>query len=216
MEKATSAVIVNLTEQHWILHRSYGTYRVRGCEGCEAYALTRVDGRKAVTDLGDKRTHEVPIPADEIAADLCREINADGGEESFFGVFAAEGETPTDDELLQGRERLTAFYRRLVAGADREWERSHSYLFINDVERRAAHHLGLEKEWFYQARETVECPGCGEKIKPGVAVCRTCGAILDRDKAARLGLAAPSLESTAVATAGAPAEAKSPAAIPRA
>ena len=26
--------------------------------------------------------------------------------------------------------------------ADREWERSHSYLFINDVERRAARHLG--------------------------------------------------------------------------
>jgi len=50
MEKATSAVIVNLTEQHWILHRSYGTYRVRGCEDGEAYALTRVDRRKAVMD----------------------------------------------------------------------------------------------------------------------------------------------------------------------
>ena len=68
-------MIVNLTEQHWILHRSYGTYRVRGCESGEAYALTRVDRRTAVMDLGDKRTHEVPIPADEIAADLCREIN---------------------------------------------------------------------------------------------------------------------------------------------
>ena len=77
---------------------------------------------------------------------------------------------------------------RAVAAADREWERSHSYLFINDVERRAAKHLGLEKEWFYQPRETVECPGCGEKIKPGVAVCKTCGAILDREKAAALGL----------------------------
>ena len=216
MEKATSAVIVNLTEQHWILHRSYGTYRVRGCEDGEAYALTRVDRRKAVMDLGDKRTHEVPIPADEIAADLCREINADGGEESFFGVFAADGETPTSDELRQARERLTAFYRRLVAGADREWERSHSYLFINDVERRAAHHLGLEKEWFYQARETVDCPACGEKIKPGVAICRVCGAILDREKAASLGLGDRSLGSKAIAPAAAPAEATRPAAIPNA
>ena len=216
MEKAKSVLIVNLTEQNWTLHRSYGTYRVRGCESGEAYALTRVEGRKAVMDLGDKRTHEVPISADEIAADLCREINADGGEESFFGVFVAEGETPTSDELQQGRERLATFYRRLVAGADREWERSHSYLFINDVERRAARHLGLEKEWFYQARETVECPGCGEKIKPGVAVCRTCGAILDRAKAASLGLAAPSSESAAFAPAAAPAEANSPSAIPSA
>ena len=189
--RLTSAVIVNSTEETWTLHRSYGTYRVRGCESGEPYALTRVEGRMAHMDLGDKRNVEVPISAVEIAQDLCREINSDSGEESFFGVFVAAGEVPSNEELRRAREKLAAFYRRLVAGADREWERSHSYLFINDVERRAAHYLGLEKDWFYQAHDTVECPGCGEKIKPGVAVCRTCGAILDRGKAASLGLAPP-------------------------
>jgi hypothetical protein len=207
MANQITAVIVNLTEQNWILHRSYGTYRVRGCESGEPYGLTRVEGRTAYMDLGDKRTTDVRISAAELANDLCREINSDGGEESFFGVFVAEGEIPSHDELRREREKLAAFYRRLVAGADREWERSHSYLFINDVERRAAHYLGLEKDWFYQARETVECPGCGEKIKPGVAVCRTCGAILDRSKAASLGLAPPNLASPAMA----PAEAGNPA-----
>lgn len=191
MAKQTSAVIVNLTEQTWTLHRSYGTYRVRGCASGEPYALTRVEARTAYMDLGDKRTMEIPISALEVAEDLCREINSDAGEESNLGVFVSKGEMPTSEELRRASERLAAFYRRLVAGADREWERSHSYLFINDVERRAAQHLGLEKEWFYQARETVECPGCGEKIKPGVAVCRACGAILDRAKAASLGLAPP-------------------------
>jgi hypothetical protein len=191
MAKQNNAVIVNLTDQAWTLHRSYGTYRVRGCEKGEPYALTRVEARAASMDLGDKRTMEIPISAREVAEDLCREMNADGGEESFFGVFVAVGEMPTHDELRRWREKLSAFYRRLVAGADREWERSHSYLFINDVERRAAQYLGLEKDWFYQARETVECPGCAEKIKPGVAVCRSCGAILDRDKAASLGLTTP-------------------------
>ncbi len=189
MSNRNNAVIVNLTDQTWTLHRSYGAYRVRGCEKGEPYALTRVEPRTASMDLGDKRSMEIPISGREVAEDLCREINADGGEESFFGVFVAAGEMPSNDELRRARERLSAFYRRLVAGADREWERSHSYLFINDVERRAAQYLGVEKDWFYQARETVECPGCAEKIKPGVAVCRSCGAILDRDKAARLGLA---------------------------
>jgi len=210
MEKPINAVIVNLTEQSWTLHRSYGTYQVRGCEGREGYALTHVQGRKAVMDLGDKRTYDIHIDATEIAADLCREINSDAGEESFFGVFTTDGETPAKEELERGRERLAAFYRRLVASADREWERSHSYLFINDVERRAAHYLGLEKEWFYQPRETVECPGCGERIKPGVAVCRSCGAILDRAKAASLGLAPPDRE-LALARAGAPVETRAPA-----
>ena len=184
-----TAVIVNLTEQNWTLPRSYGTYQVRGCAPDEPYALTPVGARAAVMDLGDKRTLEVPITAREVAQDLCREINADAGEDSFFGVFVAQGERPDDDELTEARQRLAVFYRSMVASADREWERSHSYLFINDVQRRAARYLGLEKEWFYQARETSDCPGCGEKVRAGVAVCKTCGAILDRDKAAALGLA---------------------------
>jgi hypothetical protein len=184
-----TALIVNLTEQAWTLHRSYGTYQVRGCAPGEPYAPIPVSGTHAVMDLGDKRTIDVPIAAQEVAQDLCREINADGGEDSFFGVFVAQGEKPDDDELAEARRRLAAFYRSMVASADREWERSHSYLFINDVQRRAARHLGLEKDWFYQARETSDCPGCGEKVRAGVAVCKTCGAILNREKAAALGLA---------------------------
>lgn len=183
-----SAVIVNLTEQGWTIHRSYGTYQVRGRVADEPYALIPVGGTRAVMDLGDKRTMDVPITAHEVAQDLCREINADGGEDSFFGVFATQGDKPSDDELSEARQRLEVFYRSMVAVADREWERSHSYLFINDVQRRAAGYLGLEKEWFYQARETSDCPGCGEKVRAGVAVCKTCHAILDRDKAAALGL----------------------------
>jgi len=191
------AVVVNLTEQSWTIHRSYGTYQIRGRAPEEPYALIPVNGVRAVMDLGDKRTMDVPITPREVAQDLCREINADGGEDSFFGVFVAQGETPDDGELAEARQRLSVFYRSMVAAADREWERSHSYLFINDVQRRAARFLGLDKDWFYQARETSDCPGCGEKVRAGVAVCKTCHAILDRNKAATLGLVAPAVAENA-------------------
>ncbi len=78
-----------------------------------------------------------------------------------------------------------------MASADREWERSHSFLFIHDLQRRAAAKLGMEKEWYYQVRETEECPGCGERVKPGVAVCKSCHAVLNREKALALGLIQP-------------------------
>jgi hypothetical protein len=198
-----SAVIVNLTEQSWILQRSYGAFVVNACVSGDAYGLTRVTSRTALMDLGDKRTLDVHITAREVAQDLCREINSDGGDDSFFGVVVVAGDAPTDEELSDARERLAAFYRRVVMAADREWERSHSYLFINDVERRAARHLGVDKEWHYQPRETVECPGCGEKIKPNVAVCKTCGAILDHAKAAKLGLAPPAMAAPAAVVADA-------------
>src|SRR5205085_11587467 len=116
----------------------------------------------------------------------------------FLGVFVCAGEIPTEDELRGAREKLDEFYRSLVAAADREWERSHSFLFIHDLQRRAAANLGLDKEWYYQVRETAECPGCGERVKPGVAVCKSCHAILDHEKALALGLV-QSLPALAIA-----------------
>lgn len=184
----STAVIANITEQSYMAHRTYGTFRIAGRAEAEPYALTRIAPRTAVIDYGDKRVLPLDIPAREIAADLCREVNSDAGERSYLGVFVCAGEAPTAEELRQAREKLEDFYRGLVAAADREWERSHSFLFIHDVQRRAAAHLGLQKEWYSRTRETTECPGCGERVKPNVAVCRTCGAILNRDKALALGL----------------------------
>lgn len=194
-----TATIVNLTDQSWILQRNYGVFAVSACEKGAPYSLLRVTARTAPMDLGDKRIHAVDITAREVAADLCREINSDGGDDSFFGVFVAKGDKPTHAEIGEARERLAEFYDRLVQAADREWERSHSHLFINDVQRRAARYLGVEKEWHYQPRETVECQGCGEKIKPHVAVCRVCGAIANREKAAKLGFVSRALAGAAAA-----------------
>ena len=40
-----TAIIVNLTEQHWTLHRSYGVFAIPGCAPGETFTLTRVAGR---------------------------------------------------------------------------------------------------------------------------------------------------------------------------
>ena len=185
------ATIANITGERFLAHRMYGTFQIAGRGEGETVALTRISPRTAVMDYGDKRTLPLAITAREIAEDICREINSDAGERSYLGVFVCAGDAPTDAELAAAREQLDEFYRALVASADREWERSHSFLFINDLQRRAASRLGLEKEWHYQARETDECPGCGERVKRGVAVCKSCNAVLDRDKALALGLVQP-------------------------
>jgi hypothetical protein len=186
-----TAVIANITEQHYMAQRMYGTFQIAGRGDGDACALTRITPRTAVMDYGDKRTLPLAITAREIAEDLCREINSDAGERSFLGVFVCAGDAPSEAELRGAHEKLEEFYRALVAAADREWERSHSFLFIHDLQRRAAARLGVEKEWHYQARETEECPGCGERVKPGVAVCKSCHAVLNRDRALALGLIQP-------------------------
>lgn len=223
---AETAVIANVTENSWTLHRTYGTFFIQGVPAREniasdanepdaqersaasprACALTIVTPRTSIMDLGDKRTMELRVTAREIAEDLCREINGDAGEDSFLGAFVCAGDEPTDEELAAAGRRLDAFYRRKVAEADREWARSHSHLFLDDLQRRAARMLGLEREWNYELRESAECPGCGERLKPNVAVCKSCGAILNREKAAQLGLvpavpgASDSIDANAPAT----------------
>jgi hypothetical protein len=218
-----TAMLCNITEQTWILHRTHGTFVVAGRAASARnenfvieevstpagdvtnssaenaapvdtpYALTRISARTGAIDLGDKRTLEFPISARDIAEDLAREINADGGEASYFGVFVCDEEFPREDELAEARERLELFYASLVNSADKQWERTHNVAFISDLERRAARELRLEKDWSYEPTMRNECPACGERLKPNVAVCRVCGAVLNREKAAQWGLGAPEI-----------------------
>jgi hypothetical protein len=191
-KRSDVAALVNISTEKWPpRYRTYfGSLEIRVPAGGEKFAITPIRGCLGVMDLGDKRTMEYRITAREIADDIAREINGDSGEGSFHGVFVAAGEVPTDSELADARRRLEDFQSRLVAAADLEWERTHNPMFITDLERRAARQLGLEKPWLYDPKPMADCPVCAEKIKHGVAVCRSCGAILDRDKAAQYGLIA--------------------------
>ncbi len=186
----STASLVNISMEKWPpRHRTYfGSLQIVSPQEGEAFAVTPIRGCKSVMDLGDKRIVDIHLTAREIAEDIAREINGDSGEGSFHGVFVASGETPTESELADARRRLEEFQRRLVAAADLEWERTRNPMFITDLERRAARQLNLEKPWLYDSKPLAECPACAEKIKHGVAVCRSCGAILDAEKAEQYGL----------------------------
>jgi hypothetical protein len=187
-----TAALVNISAEKWPpRYRTYfGSLEIRSPQPGEIFAITPVRGCQTLIDLGDKRTHPISITAREVAEDIARELNSDSGEGSFHGVFVAAGATPTSEELDDARQRLDTFHRRLVDAADLEWERTKNPMFITDLERRAARLLGLEKPWLYNAKPLNDCPVCAEKIKPGVAVCKSCGAILDREKAAQYGFIA--------------------------
>ncbi len=184
--------LVNISTQKWPprLRPYFGAVTIASPEEGQEYAVTPIRGCKAKMDMGDKHMLDVPLTAREIAEDLAREINNDSGEGSFHGVFVSAGPEPTEEELTEAKSKLQGFHRRLVEAADLEWERSHNPMFITDLERRAARELKLDKPWLYDPQPQAECPACGEKIKPGVAVCRTCHAILDREKAAKFGFVA--------------------------
>ena len=185
--------LVNISTEKWPPRsRTYfGSLQVNSPAEGQEYAVTPIRGYTGHIDMGDRRNIDYRVTAREVAEDLARELNGDSGEGSFHGVFVAATPTPSALELADAHQKMQAFQRRLVAAADLEWERSKNPMFITDLERRAAKQLRLDKPWLYDAKPSMECPACGERIKDGVAVCRACRAILDPVKAAKWGLHPP-------------------------
>ena len=194
-DAAATASIASISDQDWHISRTHGVYHIPACAKGEPYALVVITSRGDALDLGDNRRFPFTISARDIAEDLLQDLRE-------HGIFVCAGERPTADELASATTRRDAYYHQLVAEGDTMWARGHSFREISDLHRRAAIALGVEREWAYVPTRFADCPACGEKVKPGVAVCKHCGAILDAEKAAKHGLGA---SSSSAASRAAPA-----------
>jgi hypothetical protein len=182
-DTAATVTIASISDQDWYVSRTHGVYHIPACAKGEAYAVVLITSRGDALDLGDNRKFPFTISAREIAEDLLQDLHD-------HGVFVCAGPRPTVDELSAVTTRRDQFYQRLVTDGDTMWARGHSFREISDLHRRAAIALGVEREWAYVPVRMSDCPACGEKVKPHVAVCRHCGAILDEEKAAKHGFGA--------------------------
>lgn len=180
-DTAATVTIASISDQDWYISRTHGIYHIPACVSGKAYAVVLITSRGDALDLGDNRKFPFTISAREIADDLLQDLRD-------HGVFVCAGARPTAEELSEATARRDQFYQRLVTDGDTMWARGHSFREISDLHRRAAIALGAEREWAYVPMRMSDCPACGEKVKPGVAVCRHCGAILDQEKAAKHGL----------------------------
>ena len=176
--RETQATIANISDQDFYITRTYGVFHIPARPSAEAYAFLVVKPRSDAIDLGDNRKYPFLISARDIAEDIIHDLEQ-------HGIFVSAGERPSDEELASATEVRDTWYRQLVAEADEMWARGHSYREISDMHRRAVMAMKLEREWAYVPQRSVDCPACGEKLKPGVALCRHCGATLDAERAAK-------------------------------
>ncbi|MFZ0739807.1 MAG: zinc ribbon domain-containing protein [Candidatus Acidiferrales bacterium] len=176
-----TVTIVNIGDQDFYISRTYGIFHIPACAKGEPFALLLVTSRGDALDLGDNRRFPFTITAREIADDLIQDLDG-------HGIFVCAGARPTDEELSTAAAKRAEWYQQLVAEADTMWARGHSYREISDMHRRAALSLGTERDWAFVPQKLIDCPACGEHVKPSVAVCKHCGAVLDAEKAAKHGL----------------------------
>lgn len=181
--RESTVTIANLSDQDFYISRTYGIFHIPACAKGEPYALLLITPRGDALDLGDNRRFPFAITAREIAADLTQDLDVQG-------IFICAGARPSKEEIAAGQTRRQDWYQQLVSEADTMWARGHSYREISDMHRRAALSLWIDREWAFVPQKMIECPACGENLKPHVAVCKHCGAVLDAEKAAKHGLGA--------------------------
>jgi hypothetical protein len=192
-DASATAAIASISDEDWHISRTHGVYHIPARAPGEPYGLVEITSRGDALDLGDNRRFPFTISARDIAEDLLQDLRE-------HGIFVCAGERPSAEELASATTRRDAYYHQLISEGDTMWARGHSFREISDLHRRAAIALGVEREWAYVPTRFADCPACGEKVKPSVAVCKHCGAILDAEKAAKHGLGASTSSGATRAT----------------
>lgn len=144
------------------------------------------DMRIVAIDHWAEHSEKTPIniPAQQIVTDFFANENL-----KAKGAFIPAGAEPTPEELETAHGTRRAFLEKCVQEGDSEFSRAHRVDDIPGEWKRAAAELGVDREWAFRApAPTMECPACGEILKQGVAICKTCGAVLDRKRAEEFGL----------------------------
>jgi len=170
--------------------RTYGMYTIPSCKPGQRFVTMKIKPARGTINYGSKQKSEYEITAEEIALDLARECNSEiwgigasvTGEinenelvRGFAGVFVADGEEPSEEELQQAEALLRDSDTVLVTRGHENWDQFHRPDSIHDGFKRAARRLGVDAEWLYAISQAPNCPHCGSKLKsPTATVCATC------------------------------------------
>lgn len=191
-QRAKSITICNSGPEHFgPLQRSYsGGLTVPACPKGTPYVsmviTDHMDMRVVAVDHWAEHSEKTPIliTCQEIVADI---FNSE--KMGLKGCFIPKGDKPTQAEIEQAHAARKAYGMRCINHGTAAFKHTGRIDEIPDEWKRYAEELGVDVEWNKLAPPTkTECPACAGEIKPHVAVCRHCGAILDKKKAIEFGL----------------------------
>lgn len=152
---------------------------------------------------GDSKTPQrrIDIVAERIAEGLifdytaaCLGVSFEPNDEGILrkpGMFWVSGVLSANEvairfakEVETAQNQTAAWFWSLVTLADDDWGKYKQHKMITNIQRIAAKHLNLKREWSIDAVELVNnvCPACGESVNPGAAICKNCKAIVDPEK----------------------------------
>ncbi len=178
--------LINVCDRpHIAVHRTYGVYRIPAVAEGQRYSALEVTGRLEYTDEGNDNSLQWKHEAEEIAADIVREVNSNmrgvAPERQFMGVFVCESPTPSERELASAEKRLRTMQQDLVKNARTLWDDPKTHREINELHRWAGAALNVQDPWMLEIQEKAECPSCHKPVRQDVVKCPHCQAVLDME-----------------------------------
>jgi hypothetical protein len=135
---------------------------------------------------------QVTTPA-EMARSICEDYNSahvaltENGGPALFWVAGklkqADIEKFHKKKLEAARKKMKNWFMSLCIMADSDWERNHDMRAVSDLQRAAARHLGLNKEWVeFRVEEMTRCPYCQTPVSPEASICANCKEVINTAK----------------------------------
>jgi hypothetical protein len=170
-----------------VFQRTYGVYIIKGVEDAGEYTSMPVHGRLETMDQGDQVSSHQLTEADAIAEDLARQANegilVPDGSTSFMGVFVSPTAVPSPKLLAEMQKKFIAFCDGQIRLANKFWDLPADHKNIGDLHISCARYRHVSPPWMMESTDSMPCPACGKSTPSGVAICATCGAVLDEQKA---------------------------------
>lgn len=188
--------IYNVGPQMWIRYQGgLGTFVIRGCEPGKRYSdPVVIDGIKTETQAVDagvmtlNQYDGIAVAMDILGKGAFREPSDDL---TRYGVFISRSNPPAEDDLIAAEQAFADHDFLLIGEANRLFEVNagiDAKTGLSNIQKHhydAAKRQGQNPPWSPMSRRNnsvIECPACGENVKPSAARCNHCLAMLDEAK----------------------------------
>ena len=181
---------------HHVPLGSLRNWIIPACPKDKQYVTLKVPGLiKDEYDTGDGNGNmgANPVLGETVAAEIVgngmqaqlKELGMHTNNKEWWGVFWSKNEIPTQAELDTAKDKLTRFMRILFDDGNRRAMEGHTDkagMGINSIganNHMAAKFLGQSPDWSRATNVMIDCPNCGERVKPGIIQHKECGWVLD-------------------------------------
>lgn len=179
-------------------HLFPGQFDIPACKKGDLVVVHIGESHHFIPDpFDEKKNYKVITPPHEMARSICEDYgNALVGTDfqsgpALFWVHQRLSSAQVAEKhhklISQYKERQKNWFDNLIAMADADWEKNKNRMAVSDLQRTAANHHGIIKDWVtITPMENISCVFCRTMISVDSIKCANCKEVVNPEAYKRL------------------------------